>query len=327
MEMENLLISVIVPVYNVEKYIERTIKSIQNQDYENLEIIIVDDGSSDTSPRIINQLAQNDKRIKVIHKENGGVSSARNRGLEIVEGEYVTFVDGDDWIDKEYVSYFLTLIRKYDCKIAMNRYNYSSTNTKNFDKTYIISDKKAIEWVYLGKIFVAVWNKMYQTTFLKKNSLKFDENIWYGEGMLFNIDCLQFAEQVAIGEKCVYHQTPNPNSAMRKFDLESNLCGIRSLDIQKSHWVKKSTRIEKAWEYHRRAFNWSIMGGMARANMDGKYLDTFNKCAENLKKNVWVSLRVDIPYKEKFMYLCLAIAPYVMARREKMRAKGMQSNG
>lgn len=322
--MNNLLISVIIPVYNVEEYIEKTIKSIQNQDYKNIEIIVVDDGSPDNSSQIVDKLAQNDKRIKVIHKKNNGVSSARNAGLAIAEGDYVTFVDGDDWIDRDYISYFVTIVKKYHCEIVLNKNNYTEKGGKSNDKYTIITPEKAMEYIYLGKIFVAVWNKMYKTSFLKEHNITFDESIWYGEGMLFNIDCFQFSKKIVVGEKCVYHQTPNPNSAMRKFNLKSNLCGIKSLEIQKNHWIRTNKNVEKAWEYHRRAFNWSIMGGLARANMEDTNKDIFNECARNLKKNLWVTLRVNIPIKEKLFYILLAINPYMMAKREKRKVRGVR---
>ena len=111
------------------------------------------------------------------------------------------------------------------------------------DKEYVVEAEKAIEWIYLGDIFVAVWNKIYKMSFLRDNDILFDEKIWYGEGMLFNIDCLQFIDRVAVGEKCVYHQVNNPNSAMRKFNVDSNLCGIKSLEIQKEHWKKSNPAI------------------------------------------------------------------------------------
>ena len=94
------LVSVIVPIYNVEKYLEKCIESIVNQTYKNLEIILVDDGSPDNCPAICDEWAQKDSRIKVIHKKNGGLSSARNAGLEVSNGEYISFVDSDDWLDE-----------------------------------------------------------------------------------------------------------------------------------------------------------------------------------------------------------------------------------
>lgn len=93
------LVSVIVPVYNVEKYIDKCVESLLNQDYKNIEVILVDDGTPDRSGDIIDRLKEEDHRIVVIHQENHGVSSARNAGMAVASGEYITFVDGDDWVD------------------------------------------------------------------------------------------------------------------------------------------------------------------------------------------------------------------------------------
>lgn len=313
------LVSVIIPIYNVEKYIERTVESIIRQDYENIEIILVDDGSPDNSPQIIDELSAIDKRIICIHKTNGGVSSARNAGLRMAKGEYVTFIDGDDWVEPNYVSYLLNLVEVHHSQIGMNKKNYSEFNDKSTEKAYIVSSEKAIEWIYLGDIFVAVWNKIYKTALLKEHLILFDESIWFGEGMLFNIDCLQHVNSVAIGEKCVYHQISNPDSAMRKFNVKSNLCGIRSLEIQKEHWTKKNKRIEDAWNYHRRAFNLSIVGGLASCNMEKDYPELFAESVENLRKNLWISLKVNIPLKEKLMYILYAFCPEYMIKRRKKK--------
>ena len=101
------LISVIVPVYNVEKYLNRCVESIMNQTYKNLQIILIDDGSNDRSGKICDEYAEKDKRIEVIHKENAGVSAARNKGLDKAKGEWITFVDADDWIEKTFVLFYI----------------------------------------------------------------------------------------------------------------------------------------------------------------------------------------------------------------------------
>lgn len=233
--MQSKKVSVIVPIYNVEKYIGKCVDSIRNQDYPNIEIILVDDGSPDKSPQIIDEMASNDDRIKVIHEKNGGVSSARNRGIAAATGEYIMFVDGDDWVDDDYVSYFVDLIEKHGCDIGMDKNNYMVEKTMSADKSYRVSAEKAIEWIYLGTLFVAVWNKIYKTSLLRESGVLFNEEIWYGEGMLFNIECLQCVEEVAIGEKAVYHQTYNPDSAMRSFNLESNFCGIVLWNFKKMY--------------------------------------------------------------------------------------------
>ena len=308
-------VSVIIPVYNVEKFIFKTVKSVLNQDYRNIEIILIDDGSPDNSAKIINELARKDDRIICVHKENGGVSSARNAGLKIASGEYVTFIDGDDWVEPNYISYLLNLVESNKCQIGMNKNNYSDYNINSSEKEYVVSAEKAIEWIYLGDIFVAVWNKIYSISFLKKNNILFDEKIWYGEGMLFNIDCLQFVDNIAVGEKSVYHQVSNPNSAMRKFSVDGNLCGIRSLEIQREHWRKSNSAIVNAWNYHRRAFNLSIVRGLLKNNIEKEYQELYNSCMNNLKSQLWISLKVPISLREKLSYIAWAIIPSFMSKR------------
>lgn len=112
------VVSIIIPVYNVEEFIFKTVKSVMNQDYKDIEIILVDDGSPDNSAKIIDELAKRDDRIVCVHKDNGGVSSARNVGLRMASGEYVTFIDGDDWVEPNYISYLLNLVESNNCQIG-----------------------------------------------------------------------------------------------------------------------------------------------------------------------------------------------------------------
>ena len=115
---QDILISIIVPVYNVEKYLPRCVDSILNQTYRNLEVILVDDGTKDSCDVICDAYAQKDSRVRVIHKENGGLSSARNAGIDIARGEYLGFVDSDDWIEPETYESLLELAKKYDVKLV-----------------------------------------------------------------------------------------------------------------------------------------------------------------------------------------------------------------
>ena len=311
----NPLVSVIVPCYNVQKYIEKLTMSLVEQDYKNIEIILVDDGSPDDCPRIIDELAQRDERIVAVHKENGGVSTARNAGLERAKGEYLMFVDGDDWVDKDYVSYFLNLIKRSKCDIAMNNNYYSVYSQKEDGKAHIVKAEKAIEWIYTGEISEAVWNKIYRKEFLEKNDLHFSLDIWYGEGMLFNIHCLQYVDKVAVGNKKVYHQTFNPDSAMRNFNLESNLCGIRSLERQKALWTKVTPEIEKEWEYHRYRFNRSIITGLVRIDAVKENQEIYDQCVRDMRKNFMIPLSQEKSLKGKISWLLYMIDPARMSKR------------
>ena len=314
-------VSIIVPVYNVEKYIDKCVRSLLHQDYKNIEVILVDDGSPDNSGAIIDELKAEDNRIVTIHQNNKGVSSARNAGLSVATGEYVTFVDGDDWIVANYVTYFVKLMEESGCDIAMNKNNYSTNQGISSDNCYVISSEKAIEWIYLGNIFVAVWNKMYRRSILERNNVRFNEEIWYGEGMLFNIELLQYTKNVAIGEKSVYHQTFNPDSAMRKFNLKSNLCGIKSLELQKEAWKKENQNIKNAWEYHRYCFNRSIIDGLVRSDMLSEYRSIYNDCVSNLRKDIFLALKMEKSIKKKIMWCGYFITPKAMAIRKAFKFK------
>ena len=117
--MEKPLISVVVPVYNVEKYLEQCVNSIINQTYDNLEIILVNDGSKDKSPYLCDELAKKDSRISVIHKENGGPAETRNVGTEKASGEYIAFVDSDDWIHPKYIEILYNNLKENNAEISI----------------------------------------------------------------------------------------------------------------------------------------------------------------------------------------------------------------
>ena len=120
----NELISVIVPIYNVEKYLENCVNSILNQTYDNLEIILVDDGSPDRCPELCDKFAMLDNRIRVIHQQNGGLSKARNSGIDVARGKYLVFVDSDDTIENELIRKLYICLKKYNCKMAACSRNY-----------------------------------------------------------------------------------------------------------------------------------------------------------------------------------------------------------
>ena len=312
---ENVKVSVIVPIYHVEQYISRCVRSIMLQDYKNIEIILVDAGSPDHCGKIIDELAETDDRIIVIHQNNRGVSSARNAGLRKSTGHYVMFVDGDDWVETDYVSYFLKLTDNGRFQVAMNKHFYDDRTSKSTDLRYTVSSEKATEWIYSGEMFVAVWNKIYSRSFLQEHQILFNEEIWYGEGMLFNIECLSKTDEVAIGEKSVYHQTNNPNSAMRKFNLESNLCGIRSLELQKQLWNKSTRAIEMEWLYHRYRFNKTIIDGLIRSDTKKEHLDIYKECLRNIRSDILLPIKMEKRLKAKIWWICYAVCPSVLAKR------------
>jgi glycosyltransferase involved in cell wall biosynthesis len=150
------LISIIVPIYNIAEYASECIQSLINQTYKNIEIILVDDGSTDHSPAICDEFAEQDERIKVIHKRNGGLSDARNAGLDVATGEYIGFVDGDDWVDEDMYETLYHLIYEHQADISIcTHYTELPNRTKvkyKSKKTKIFSSQKAIATLIEDKI-------------------------------------------------------------------------------------------------------------------------------------------------------------------------------
>lgn len=213
------LISVIVPVYNVEKYLDRCVESIVNQTYKNLEIILVDDESPDNSPRMCDEWAKKDSRIKVIHKKNGGVSSARNAALDIAAGDYIAFVDSDDWIEQDMYKKLVDYAVNYDADIVKclfyknesNGFQTAFGNADSPDKLYNNSFELR-KSVITYEDFASVFNGIYKRKAFE--NIRFNEKIRISEDLLINYKLNSCVNKKVIVKKYLYHYRINENSVM-----------------------------------------------------------------------------------------------------------------
>lgn len=207
------LISVISPIYKVEDYLEKCVRSICNQTYKNLEIILVDDGSPDRCGEICDRLALSDDRIIVIHKENGGAPSARNAGIKIATGEYLYFPDSDDWLEPTYIEELYKVAEKTHAQLVVSGYSMEyfengesksyrvSVPEKNFYSQEIVRTNLQN---YFDNMMMAVpWNKLYIADYIKKKSLKFPDLKW--DDLHFNMEVIMDIEKVAISSSSGYH--------------------------------------------------------------------------------------------------------------------------
>lgn len=180
--MELPIISVVVPVYNVEKYLEKCLNSILEQTYKNFEVILVDDGSSDCCFNICEQYAKKDTRIKAFHKKNGGLADARNYGIKRAIGNYITFIDSDDFVKKEYLEFLLSLLEKHNADISMcgNFRYWEGKKVKSVKKVEVrvFSGLEAVEnLLYQKNIENSAWGKLYKRELF--------DNIQYPKGKLY----------------------------------------------------------------------------------------------------------------------------------------------
>ncbi len=205
-------ISVIIPVYKVEQYLRNCIESVINQTYTNWELILVDDGSPDKCGEICDGYAAKDSRIKVIHKENGGQAQARNRALDICKGDYITFLDSDDFLHVDYIDYLVRAALKTNADIVQCNY------VRGLDTTFPILNKSIIEEtfdnhsIFLSeKANVIVWGKLYRREILLNNRIK--------EGRYYEDDFTTWkwyytANKIVVSNRALYYYTVNPNSTM-----------------------------------------------------------------------------------------------------------------
>lgn len=217
----SIKVSVIVPVYNLEKYIEKCLLSIKNQILKEIEIIVIDDGSIDTTFSVINKLLKYDSRIKYIKQQNSGVSSARNSGLEIAKGEFITFVDGDDFIDEKmlYKMYWYGVENKLDIIFCALSGFLNSGYLDN--SSYIVSSNKYIENMIDGKLPRTACGALFKSSLIKDNLIRFDEDMKYGEDMLFTIRVLSsYKKNVGVFSETYYFVEHRDGSSMRTVDPE-----------------------------------------------------------------------------------------------------------
>lgn len=248
-------VSIIVPVYNAENYLHKCIDSLLNQNYTDFELILVNDGSKDNSGKICDEYAEKDNRIKVIHKENGGVSSARNRGLDEACGKYIMFCDSDDYVDNQFCCALVNLANNdTDClimggvtlldesentvELLCNEYHYEesvSLSNQEFCELYVkLNTNGSFQLMHMPI------NKLYSRKIIEENALRFDTSITYNEDIIFNLYYLNKTKNVKIFNKSIYYYyTATPDSACKKYI--NNMIEIYRLkeDILKSAIIDK----------------------------------------------------------------------------------------
>ena len=221
------LISVIVPVYRVEEYLERCVKSILSQTYKNLEVILVDDGSPDQCPAICDACAEKDARVKVIHQENKGLSGARNAGINAASGEYLAFVDSDDYVSPHFIEELYQLLKDTGCAIGQCRFSYVKGEglVEEGDSAFCIyRGESLMEQLYgpeeKATCFVVAWNKLYRAELFKETGIRYPEGrIHEDEATTYRL--FHVAKKLAFLDRALYgYYTENGGSITSVFSAK-----------------------------------------------------------------------------------------------------------
>lgn len=245
--MKNILVSIIMPVYNSEQYLKEAIESVLNQSYQNFELILIDDGSSDKSPIICESFKEKDVRVRVIHKDNGGVCSARNLGLDNARGEYVAFIDNDDTYTKNCLIALMELVDGQHIDIVKcGRKNILITPELKVlnQKVMTFSEDRIYEYdqfisMYRNikdtECFNSVWNGIYRTSFLRDNNMRFREDVKHGnEDLIFNYSALLLRPMIAVSSKVLYtHYYRISHSTSTKFYEDQIETRIQAIELER----------------------------------------------------------------------------------------------
>lgn len=204
-------ISIIIPVHNAKDTIAECLDSIEKQHFNDWECVVVDDGSADESHEICNRFAIKDSRFKVIHQENRGVSSARNRGLDVISGEYVCYVDADDFLDPDYLLKMLVAIEKADLVVSGQRRmvveGQEIVLVPEKKETFILQSDQIDSLLDIERkcLLFAPHEKLYRTLLIKNNFIRFPEDCSYGEDLIFNYRYLSFCQSISTISEALYH--------------------------------------------------------------------------------------------------------------------------
>lgn len=222
-----MLVSVIVPAYNAEKYIKRCITSILEQSYREIELIIVDDGSKDNTEKIISEYVKCDNRIIYIKQNNSGVSAARNKGFEISQGEYIMFADSDDWMAVDMIKSLVMEVKQKSADVVFCNYNMVDRDViKVCDDVidYKVYDGKKINYITKnmfagGKYFSAVWRGIYRSELIKRKNIKFVD-VKFAEDLLFNIEYLLNCNKAVVIKQSLYNYFRHEDSSLERLKTD-----------------------------------------------------------------------------------------------------------
>ena len=268
-------VSIIVPIYKVEDFIRECIDSILAQTHPDFELILVDDGSPDDCGRICDDYAKGDNRIKVVHKVNGGISSARNAGLEVAKGEWIMHVDGDDWIEPDMIESLIEAAQITGADMVIGDFvKYGPSAGYNKLPTWS-SDKKKSMTNYIAYVMTTIWGSIAKRSLYADHSLKSPEDISYCEDFHLIVRLCHFAKKVVNVHRPFYHYRYRPTSIM------SNLNKKTEADEQ---WVYQDTirffKEQGVYEDYRKVMSWRVLKSAQELLLDPaghkRFMELFN---------------------------------------------------
>ena len=313
MHTNSPVVSILVCVYNTEQYLARCIESIIGQTYRNLEIVLVDDGSTDKSGEIIDTYACRDLRIKAVHQANAGFSGCRNACLDNATGDFLAFVDSDDTIMPDFVEYMLNIQGRSDADMVISTNCFTTVNNTQVAEDHISvwSSDRAVSEFFYPRVPLGSWNKLYRKSFLDENGLRFIPQLTTGEGLQFITRAASLANHVGVGNRKVYcYRLNNPNSATTKADVERQGIGsLKTMEYIEEHLSVDSRLVRSSMKWHRWSCYNYCLRQIINAQAESQYEQLYKVCVKSLRKEALSVMFLDLPWKHRVIALVSAFSP------------------
>lgn len=286
---ENITVSVIVPIYKIERYLHQCIDSILEQTFTDFELLLIDDGSQDRCPAICDEYAEKDERIRVFHKPNGGLTSARNCGLDNAKGEWIMHIDGDDWIGPTYIEELYNAAIKNDADIAICGFYFAYEDGRLVREhpTLWDNNKAASLHLYISSVWTTTWGSIHKSSLYKDNGVRSPKNINFCEDFHLMTRLCYFANKiVSIDRPLIYYRQHSTSymhaTAFKKIQKEELIVYKEILEFYRS---------QGKLEICKKAIMWRTIHAIRDMILDPSLFEEFKKCSPDKKKHIW-----DCPY-------------------------------
>lgn len=305
--MSDTLVSVIVPVYNVEKYIKKCVDSILNQSHKNLQIILVDDGSKDSSPQICDEYANKDDRIEVIHQKNKGLPGARNSGLRIAKGEYVSFIDSDDWVESKMIEHLVDTVERYHADMSGIEMIETTSEDINVTQAHIKyeeynQDEFARKFFKIGsqKIVHYVCNKLIKRELVPDDT--FEEEFTIGEDVVAFYKILLKSNKIVLSNQKMYYYRQNSGMTSKFNEKYFGLKRVWSR-IEEITDENESVKYTSYVKINQARINFTILTEIAISgnNKEQRYRPKINDLLKDLKSNKKILMKSGVAASRKIL--------------------------
>lgn len=316
--MNECKVTVIVGIYNSAQFLRKGLRSISNQTWTNFEALLMDDGSTDESGKICDEFAAKDSRFIAVHKPNSGVCDSRNKGLEMATGDYVCFMDGDDWFSDDLIEYIMSIIIKTGTMMALSDMIFTTNDQiQNNDDTIEIWDsEKTIISIIYPYIALGPWNKIYSLNLIRENNIRFPEH-WFGETLHFANTVSYYSERIGVGHRKVYnYRLDNLNSGTTQLNVSLRLLSIdNAINLRKAIFAD-NPRIRNAIEWHLYANYFDLLVNIIACNSELQYEKEYRE-AKAFMKNNWFNVLVhsEVKPKDRIKIVIKAFFPQTYAKR------------